>query len=432
MNILIIGSGGREHAIARAIRKSKDATRVIVAPGNPGIEFIGECIDIDVNCIADILEVCRNYDIDFIIIGPENPIAEGFSDELRLWGYVVFAPSRYAAQLESSKVFAKQFMEKYNIPTAKYAAFDRTDLDETIEYIKKIDTQIVLKADGLAAGKGVVVTDDKDYAIQSLKDLFEGKFGEAGYNVIIEEFLEGEEASVLAICDGENFICLPPAQDFKRIGENNTGKNTGGMGAYCPVSIVDSDVLDKIKNKIIIPTLEGIKSEGDSYIGCLYVGLMIKDGEPKVVEFNCRFGDPETQVVLSVFEGNLLELLYTTAKGKININAYNEKATMQKSACCVVLASEGYPDNYETGYVIKGLSEVSNNQDDLIAYHSGTKKKMTELLTAGGRVLGVTAIKDNIADAVKKVYDSVNKISFENIYYRKDIAQKEVERMGKK
>jgi len=428
MNILIIGSGGREHAIARTIRKSKQATRLIVAPGNPGIAQIGECVNININAFNDVLEVCRNYDIEFIIIGPELPIAMGLSDELRLWGYNVFAPTMYAAQLETSKIFAKQFMERYNIPTAKYLAFDKTELNEAIKYVNEINGPIVIKADGLAAGKGVLVTKDKNYAINTIKELFNGKFGKAGYQIIIEEFLDGEELSVLAICDGKQFVCLPPAQDFKRIGDNDIGKNTGGMGAYCPVSIATPELLDKVKNKIIIPTIEGMQNDGHYYIGCLYVGLMIKNGEPKVVEYNCRFGDPETQVILSVFEGDLLELLYTAAHGEINKEVYDEDTTLKRSACCVILASEGYPDEFKKGYNIHGSIDINEN---IIVYHSGTKKKNFELLTDGGRVLGITAVNDNIENAVNKVYKNIKKISFKNVYYRKDIGKKEIERLLK-
>ena len=424
MNILIIGSGGREHAIARSIRKSKIVTRVIVATGNAGISNFGECIDVDINCAFDVLEVCRNYDIKFVIIGPEVPIANGLSDKLRSWNYCVFAPSQYAAQLETSKLFAKEFMIRNNIPTAKYKCFANSECDEAIDYIKKIDGQIVLKADGLAAGKGVIVTDDKEYAINSIKEIFDGKFGKAGDQVIIEEFLEGEEASVLAICDGKNFVCLPAAQDYKRIGENDTGKNTGGMGSHCPTSLVSSEVLDKVKNKIITPTLLGMKNEGYPYLGCLYVGIMVKDGEPKVVEYNCRFGDPETQVILSIFEGDFLKLLLSAAQGEIDITAYNEEATMKKSSCCVILASGGYPDHYETGHLIKGL----DIGDNVILYHSGTEKNMHELYTAGGRVLGIVAVADNIKDAVNIAYTNAEKISFKDIYYRKDIGLREIDR----
>ena len=429
MNVLIIGSGGREHAIAKTIRKSPNVTKIFVSPGNAGIEQVAKCIDIDFKSTFDVVEFLRINDVNFVIIGPEQHIADGLADELRLWGYVVFAPSQISAKLESSKIFAKQFMNDNNIPTANYVTFKNNEQNEAIEYINNINGKIVIKADGLAAGKGVIVTDDKDYAVKSLKDIFAGKFGSAGCNIVVEEFLEGEEASVLVICDGERFVCLPPAQDYKRIGENDTGPNTGGMGAYCPVSILTSDVLDKVKNKIITPTLEGMIAAGHPYIGCLYVGLMIKDGYPKVVEYNCRFGDPETQAILSIFEGDLLDLLYTAAIGNINFSAYDEKATMEKTACCVIIASKGYPDRFDTGYVINGLSGINTN--DLIVYHSGTKNDMSDILTAGGRVLGVTGISKNIKNATEKAYNNVNKIYFDNIYYRKDIAKKEIERLEK-
>jgi phosphoribosylamine--glycine ligase len=426
MNILVIGSGGREHSIVRALSKSKSTTKLFAIPGNPGMVSLAECKNVDISNEDTIICFCKEYDIDLVVIGPEQPIADGLSDMLREHNISVFAPSQFAAQLETSKAFAKDFMMKYGIPTAKYATFVSTEFEDAVNYIKNMQFPVVIKADGLAGGKGVVIASNQTMALDTLQDFFNGRFGEASQAIVIEEFMQGEEVSIFAITDGNDFITLPPSQDHKRIGEGDIGKNTGGMGAYTPVSIVTADVLDKIKEKIIKPTLAGIQSEDNKYIGCLYCGLMIHKGEPRVVEFNCRFGDPETQAVLSTYEGDFALLLKSAADGHIDKTAYIPN---NKAACCVIMASDGYPDKYETGCEILGDAFV--NTENAIVYHSGTKiNEVGKLVVAGGRVLGVTAVADNIKDAIAQAYDVVARVSFGNMYYRRDIGYRELERQN--
>ncbi|MDR0927132.1 MAG: phosphoribosylamine--glycine ligase [Ignavibacteria bacterium] len=417
MNILVIGSGGREHAIVRVLSSSKSATKIFCSPGNPGIATLAECVSINNNNFNDVSEFCLSNDISLVVVGPEQPIANGIADAVREKQINVFAPSLYASQLEASKAFAKNFMQRYNIPTAKYAVFDSTTEHQAEEYVITMQLPIVIKADGLAAGKGVVITENMDEAIATLKEFFNGAFGEASKKVVIEEFMQGEEASIFAICDGSNYITLSPAQDHKRIGDGDTGKNTGGMGAYTPVPIVTDAILQKVRIEIIEPTLAGMQAEGHPYIGCLYVGLMIDNGTPRVVEFNVRFGDPETQAVLSAFNGDFAHLLYTAAIGQLDKTAV---VNSNIAACCVILASDGYPDKYKTDFEITG----ELNSEHCYTYHSGTKLANGKLLTAGGRVLGVTAVADTIEDAIALAYKQANGISFDNKYCRSDIGQK--------
>jgi len=418
MKILLIGSGGREHAIASTLVRSKNV-QLFALPGNPGISRIAQIVALDTKKYQEISNFCLENSIDLVVIGPEQPIADGLSDALRSNGINVFAPSRSAAQLETSKLFAKQFMEKYAIPTARFRAFDKSQKQAALDYIRESNLPIVIKADGLAAGKGVIVANSFEEALKALEEMFSGSFGSAGEKIVVEEFMQGEEASIFAITDGNNFVTLAPAQDHKRILDGDKGKNTGGMGAYCPAPIVTFEVLEKVKSLIIEPTLKGMIAEGHPYIGCLYVGLMIDEGNPKVVEFNCRFGDPETQAVLSVFDGDFAELLFSAAKGELNISAIREIS--RGYATCVVLASEGYPDKYETGFEITGLDEISDN---VIVYHAGTKEINGKIYTNGGRVLGVTAFGATLKESQKNAYNAVNNIHFQNIYYRRDIAAK--------
>ncbi len=418
MKILLIGSGGREHAIASTLVRSKNV-QLFALPGNPGISRTAQIVALDTKKYQEISNFCLENSIDLVVIGPEQPIADGLSDALRSNGINVFAPSRSAAQLETSKLFAKQFMEKYAIPTARFRAFDKSQKQAALDYIRESNLPIVIKADGLAAGKGVIVANSFEEALKALEEMFSGSFGSAGEKIVVEEFMQGEEASIFAITDGNNFVTLAPAQDHKRILDGDKGKNTGGMGAYCPAPIVTFEVLEKVKSLIIEPTLKGMIAEGHPYIGCLYVGLMIDEGNPKVVEFNCRFGDPETQAVLSVFDGDFAELLFSAAKGELNISAIREIS--RGYATCVVLASEGYPDKYETGFEITGLDEISDN---VIVYHAGTKEINGKIYTNGGRVLGVTAFGATLKESQKNAYNAVNNIHFQNIYYRRDIAAK--------
>lgn len=423
-NILVIGSGGREHAIVRALYKSETTNEIFCVPGNPGISQLARCVNIDIKNFDEIVNFCKSNRIDLVVIGPEQPLADGLADVLRGMDIPVFGPSQYAAQLESSKSFAKNFMKKYNIPTAQSATFSKDEFELAIKYINEMSLPVVIKADGLAAGKGVVIANDKEEAIATVKFFLEGALGVASQQIVIEEFMCGEEASVFAICDGNDFITLSPAQDHKRIGDGDTGKNTGGMGAYSPVSIIDETTLEKVCRQIIKPTIDGMKSENHLFIGCLYVGLMIENGNPRVVEFNVRFGDPETQAVLSLFSGDFTKLLYSAACGNLDKTTYNQN--IDKASCCVILASEGYPDKYGAGYEINGDAYIDT--DEIIVYHSGTKIANDKLITAGGRVLGVTAVDSNIEKAIDKVYKYLEQITFENRYYRNDIGQKELQR----
>lgn len=421
MNVLVIGSGGREHALSLKINESKNLDKLYCIPGNPGTELFAINIDLPVNDKEKISTFCKENKIDLVVIGPEQPLVDGLSDYLRSKDFIVFGPSSKAAKIESSKTFAKKIMVDADVPTGSFTRFDETEYDDAFNFIGEITFPIVIKYDGLAAGKGVFICVDKYEAENALFEIFEYKsFAESGNKIIIEEFLIGEEASIFAITDGENFVCLPAAQDHKRIGDNDTGKNTGGMGAYAPAPIVTEKILKQVEEKIIIPTLVQMNKTGHKFIGCLYVGLMITNEGPKVIEFNCRFGDPETQVVLPLLDGDFLELLYSASSGKLNKEAVKNSGG---SSVCVVAASSGYPEIYRKGFEIKGLDQ---SDDEIIIYHAGTKKEDNKILTNGGRVLGVTSVikNFNLQTAQQKAYDAIKKIHFDGIYYRNDIAEK--------
>ncbi|TAL68584.1 MAG: phosphoribosylamine--glycine ligase [Bacteroidetes bacterium] len=419
MNILLIGSGGREHAIARKLSESSSVDELYSYPGNPGIWQYAPKADIKLEYPL-VIDFCKSKKIDLVVVGPEQPLAEGITDILNEAGIKVFGPSKKAASIESSKGFAKEFMFRHNIPTAKYKIFDNENIKDAEKYLNGCNYPVVIKADGLAAGKGVIIANELHEAIDTLRSMFGGIFSDAGKKVVIEEFLKGEESSILAICDGKDFITLPSSQDHKRALDGDKGKNTGGMGAYSPAPIVNENILKKVEDKILKPAIEGMQSEGFPFIGCLYAGLMIDNGEPSVVEFNARFGDPETQAVLSLFEGDLAKLLYSAAIGKIDKSAMKE--TSGKFACCVILASEGYPDSYEKGYAITGIDEAEKS--GAIVYHSGTKTSTGKILSDGGRVLGVTGISNSLKGAIDNAYNAVGKINFANKFYRKDIGNK--------
>lgn len=345
MRILLLGSGGREHALAVAFLKSPSCSKLFVLPGNPGIAAVAQCISGSTSDFQFVEEVCRKYSIDLVVVGPEQPLADGLVDFLHERNITVFGPTKDAARLEWSKGFAKDFMHRHGIPTAAYRRFTCSERSEAEAYLRDQSFPTVLKADGLAAGKGVVIAESFSESMNALDSIIGGWLGDGEAEIVIEEFMEGEEASVFAMSDGVRFVTLAPAQDHKRIGDGDTGKNTGGMGAYAPAPLVTELVLSKIEKEIIEPTLAGMKAEGIPFVGCLFVGLMIKDGTPRVVEFNCRFGDPETQVVTTVFRGDFALLLYSCAAGNLEKSSIENIAAT--SACCVVVASGGYPDSFE-------------------------------------------------------------------------------------
>ncbi|NWG29422.1 MAG: phosphoribosylamine--glycine ligase [Ignavibacteriaceae bacterium] len=421
MNVVIIGSGGREHAIALKIKESSTLNKLYILPGNPGTKFLGENVSINPSEQSKVVEFCKDNKIDLVVIGPEQPLVEGLANLLRENGINVFGPNKEAAQIESSKYFAKQVMKEAGVPTAKYIPFTSNMLEPAKDYIRNKKYPCVIKADGLAAGKGVFVCNNPMEAEDALNLIFHDKvFGESGEKVLVEEFLTGEEVSVFAVCDGNEFVCLPASQDHKRIGDNDTGKNTGGMGAYAPAPMVTPKLFEEIKNRIFYPVIKTLSKRNSSFVGCLYAGLIITDEGPKVIEFNCRFGDPETQVVLPILKGDFLHLLYTAAIGNIDKAAVEYNGG---SSVCVVAASKGYPDSFERGFEISGLNE---QHADIIIYHAGTKEINGKIVTNGGRVLGVTSVLPdfNLMLAKDLAYKALAKINFKNIYYRKDIADK--------
>lgn len=422
MNILLIGSGGREHALAWAMRtKSSFMRGLYVAPGNPGIFEVARHADIDINDHDQIIHFCHRLLIDLVVVGPEQPLALGLADNLRSAGIFTFGPSRAAAQIESSKAFAKDLMKRYNIPTADYRHFNSSQVQEALAYIDTFAKPPVVKADGLAAGKGVIVPTSHQEAKHAVIDMFAGAFGKAGAEVVIEEFMEGEEASVFAICDGTNFVTLAPAQDHKRISDGDTGKNTGGMGAYAPAPLVTNEILNKVKERIIKPLLDGMRAEKTPFTGCLFCGLMIHHGEPRVVEFNARFGDPETQAVLSVFEGDLVRLLSSAARGEIDKSAM--RTSTNGYACNVVLAAQGYPDAYKKGMLITGIEEAKAMKAKV--FHAGTSFDENHALVAnGGRVLGVCGTGETLQDAINMAYGAIPYIHYTGKAFRSDIGKK--------
>ena len=415
MNILLIGGGGREHSIAEALSKSSKINELHCIPGNAGIEKIASCHNYDISNQQEILNFCENNNIDIVFIGPEIPLVEGLADYLNRNSFFTFGPNQKAAKLEGSKSFTKDMCKKYNIPTATYETF--SNAKDALVYIDNHSIPLVIKVDGLAAGKGVIIAETRDHAINSVNEIFSGKFGNAGDEIVIEEFLDGEEASYFIISDGESFIPLTSAQDHKRIGDGDIGLNTGGMGAYSPAPIMNKELEEKTINKIIKPTIKAMNDYGSPYIGILYAGLMIKDNEPKLIEYNVRFGDPECQVIIPRLENDLVELLVNVKKK--NLDNYTLK-WKENFAITVVLASRGYPESYETGDEIKGLDAI-DNIDDVEIFHAGTKTKNNKIVTSGGRVLNINGYGKNLVDAKEKAYSLVKKINWSGCYYRKDI-----------
>ncbi|TNE70640.1 phosphoribosylamine--glycine ligase [bacterium] len=422
---LVLGSGGREHAISWALAKSPKTAEVITAPGNPGTAQCGINVQLDLNDHAAIIQTAKTHEVDVVVVGPELPLVNGIADDLRSMGIAVFGPDKYGAQLEGSKEFAKNLMEEFGVPTAAYQSFDFSDHSAIKTYIReKAQTPIVLKADGLAAGKGVFICETKEDAIGRLDYIQADKaLAAAATKLVIEEFMDGEEASVFAVCDGLNYVLLTPAQDHKRIGDGDTGLNTGGMGAYTPAPVVSNHVLNQVKTEIVEPMLKGMQAKGHPYVGVLYVGLMIKDDYSRVVEFNCRFGDPECQVILPQLESDFAEMIVHAANGTLS---QYKPLFYNGFHCSVVLASDGYPEFYEKGKQIHGLETLS---EESVVFHSGTKEFEGLIFTNGGRVLNVLGKGDTLNSAINNAYEIVKKISFDNIYYRNDIGQKGLKRI---
>lgn len=421
MKALVIGSGGREHALVWKLKHSNHCNEVWCAPGNAGIYQIASTVSIAVDEIDQLVRFAGEKQFDLVVVGPEMPLAEGIVDAMRAAGLTVFGPTKAAAQIESSKRFARNLMATYQIPTPEYQAF--TDPSAAKSYVRELEKrglQCVVKADGLAAGKGAIVTSSTEEADKAIDlCMIQKEFGEAGNVVVIEERLKGPELSILAVTDGNKLVILPPAQDHKPIGEGDTGPNTGGMGAYSPVPLVTEELMQTIQNTILEPTIRGMEAEGIPYTGVLYAGLMICNGKPYVIEFNCRFGDPETQAVLPVTDIDLFELLVSAAKGELSENRVIQAS---EYAVCVVMASGGYPGPYEKGKVINGLEWVSHTlYDSVVVFHAGTRWREDKFVTSGGRVLGITGLGADFDEAYKNAYAAIRKIHFENAYYRTDI-----------
>ncbi len=426
MKVAVIGSGGREHALALKINESEMLKKLYIIPGNPGTAQIGENVNLDINNNAEILSFCNEKEVDLVVIGPEQQLVNGLADELRANDTLVFGPDSAASEIEAYKTFAKNLMLSADVPTAKYIEFKTSMYDHAKDFIQQKKYPCVIKADGLAAGKGVVICNNSEEAETALKSFFIDRiFGKSGDKILIEEFLEGEEASVFAITDGNNFICLPASQDHKRIGDNDTGKNTGGMGAYAPTPVITKQMLNEISVKVIAPTLQALKAQDRPFIGCLYAGLILTTDGIKVIEFNCRFGDPETQAVLPLLKGDFLKLLYSAAEGKLDVNSVSYNGG---SAVCVVAASLGYPGQYQKGLEIFGLDELPENT---IVFHAGTKENKGKILTNGGRVLGITSVleENDLQKAKNLAYKAMDKIHFSNMYYRTDIGDKAIKQL---
>lgn len=417
MKVLVIGSGGREHALLWKLSQSPSVTDVYVVPGNDGMSDIASLIPIKGN--DDIIDFARLMQVDLTVAGPETVLTEGLADEFEKRGMAFFGPSKAAARIEGSKGFAKALMKKYGIPTAAYETFD--DEEKAIAYLKANDTYpIVIKADGLASGKGVIIAQSEEEAIDTVKDMLEGHtFSGAGRSVVIEEFMEGEEASMLCFCDGTNVVPMISAQDHKRIFDFDKGPNTGGMGAYAPAPVMTKEMCEEVNVRILRPIVAAMKKEGYPFKGCLYAGLMITSEGPKVVEFNCRFGDPETEAVLPLFDGDLARVMLDCVHGTLS-----DEAVVWKKACAVdvVLASEGYPASHSSGEVISGIEDAK--KVGCLVFHAGTVKKNGEYVVNGGRVLNVVALADTLAEAKAKAYEGVSRISWRGMQYRHDIADK--------
>lgn len=419
MNILLLGSGGREHAFAYLLSRSPRCKQLYIAPGNAGTALEGENVAMDATDFPKIKEFCLSKQISLVVVGPEEPLVKGivdfFGQDTALSQIPIVGPSQKGATLEGSKEFAKEFMQRHHIPTARYASFTKDTIEEGLRFLESMKAPYVLKADGLAAGKGVVILENLQEAQAELKRmLLEEKFGTASQKVVIEEFLKGIELSCFVLTDGESYKVLPTAKDYKRIGEGDTGLNTGGMGAVSPVPFANEAFMQKIEERIIKPTIEGLKKEQITYRGFIFIGLIKVGDDPYVIEYNVRMGDPETEVVLPRLQTDLVSLLEATAKGKLKDCSLSIDP---RSATTVMIVSGGYPEEYEKGKIISGLQQ----EGESIIFHAGTREKDGEVLTAGGRVLAITSLANDFKEALKKSYSRIEKISFENMYYRKDI-----------
>lgn len=416
MNILVVGSGGREHAIVWKLSQSSRADKIFCAPGNGGISELAECLDIGGLDTGAIIKACRDKNIDLVIVAPDDPLAAGMVNDLTEAGIRAFGPTREAALIESSKSFSKKLMKKYGIPTAEFETF--SDMEKALDYIKTRKYPLVVKADGLALGKGVIICNTEDEAREAIISMMERKkFGNAGNTVVIEEFLTGHEVSVLSFTDGKTIVPMVSAQDHKRVFDSDRGPNTGGMGAFSPSNVYTEEMAELCMNKIFRPTIEAMNKEGRTFKGVLYFGLIITDEGPKVLEYNARFGDPETQVVLPRLKNDLLDIV----EAVIDERLHEIKIEWDSSAClCVIMASEGYPQEYRKGLKITGL-DAAKREKDILIFHAGTKKVGDEYFTNGGRVLGVTALGKNMKEAREKAYKQVAAIHFEGAHYRKDI-----------
>ncbi|WP_282168575.1 phosphoribosylamine--glycine ligase [Ruegeria atlantica] len=415
MNILILGSGGREHSLAWAVMQNPKCDRLIVAPGNAGIAQIAECAALDVENGGAVVSFAEENAIDFVIVGPEAPLAAGVADRLREAGVLVFGPSADAAQLEASKSFTKEICDASNAPTAAYARF--TEAEPAKAYIREQGAPIVVKADGLAAGKGVIVAMDDQTALEGIDDMFGGAFGGAGAEVVIEEFMEGEEASLFVLCDGEDILSIGTAQDHKRVGEGDTGPNTGGMGAYSPAPVLSAEIEARAMEEIVRPTMAEMKRRGMPFQGVLYAGLMIKDAQPRLVEYNVRFGDPECQVLMMRLGAQVLDLLHAAAEGRLSETQVN---WADDHAITVVMAAQGYPGSYVKGSAIKGLDALPEDSGNMV-FHAGTKAVDGQVQAAGGRVLNVTARGDTLQEARDRAYAMVEGVDWPEGFYRRDI-----------
>ena len=420
MKVLVIGNGGREHALCWKLKNDSKKPEIFCAPGNAGTAALGTNLDLGATDIAGITAWAKENQPDLTVIGPEAPLCAGLADTLEAEGFRVFGPRQAAAELEGSKEFAKEIMKAAGVPTSGYAVF--TEAEPACKYVREHGAPIVIKADGLAAGKGVTVAETVEQAEAAINDALGGAFGEAGSRVVIEDFLVGEEASILALIDGEHVVLLASSQDHKRAYEGDTGPNTGGMGAYSPAPIVTDDVLEKVRTEVYDRTLAELKKRGITYKGVLYAGLMIDNGQPSVVEFNCRFGDPETQVVLSRWDGDILPALEACVDGTLSddLITWNPKPSV-----CIVMSAGGYPGSYAKGEVISGLDAAN---EGATVFHAGTALDGDNVVTAGGRVLGVTALGSDLQNAVDNATAAVEKISWKDAFYRKDIAHRELKR----